>query len=363
MKRAYCLSILLSLGCEASQPADEPTHAKTRPELPSEAQCRECHAQTAAQWSASRHHQSFDNPDFARAYAREPKPFCRDCHAPARTRPDHLQVSEPERLGVGCLDCHYDSRQPFAITTGPGDANTAPHELVRLEDFGTQSCARCHEFDFPPDSRRPPGTMMQTTMREHRASNDADRQCADCHLPRTGTGALESSDHSLASTRDPARMQAALEIEARREADSLVLDLRPVEVGHAFPTGDLFRRLELHAQLRIGDELIAEHTRYLDREFEPWRLPDGRLNQAFAWPVRDDRLTGPTTIELALDADGRGDEAVLEWWVDYERVDARSHVHPERSTMADEVRLAEGRFLPVKQAHEVLSSARRAGGR
>jgi hypothetical protein len=345
LRRVCCVLVVLSLcGCDGSRSAHDEAEVEARPELPSEAACHECHADVAAQWTSSRHHLSFDNPDFARAYAREPKAFCRECHAPALTRPESLRVPEPERLGVGCLDCHLDPQHPFAVATGPGHASAAPHALVRSDDFGTHSCARCHEFEFPPDSRRPPGTMMQTTMREHRASPYADRSCADCHLPRTGTGALASRDHSLASTRDPAAMRAALEAEARREGDDLILRLRPIDVGHAFPTGDLFRRLELHAQLRIGDELLAEHTRYLDCEFEPWRLADGRRNHAYAKPVQDDRLTGPTTIELPLDGGVRGREAVLEWWVDYERVDARSHLYPELSSLAGEIRLAEGQL-------------------
>lgn len=350
MQRLRCVLVLLSMsGCDEPRSEHDEVHVEARPELPSEAACHECHADITAQWTASRHHLSFDNPDFARAYAREPKPFCRDCHAPARMRPEPLQVSEPERLGVGCLDCHLDPQHPYAVATGPGPASAAPHELVRRDDFGTHSCARCHEFEFPPESRRPPGTMMQTTMLEHRASAHAERSCADCHLPRTGAGALASRDHTLASTRDPAAMRAALEVEAQREADRLILHLRPIEVGHAFPTGDLFRRLELHAELRVGNELLAEHTLYLDREFEPWRLPDGRRNHAYSNPVRDDRVTGATTIELALDGRGRGDEAVLEWWVDYERVDARSHLYPELSTLTDEIRLAQGQLGPVAE--------------
>jgi hypothetical protein len=345
LQRLRCVLVLLSsCGCDEPPEQHDERPVEARSELPDEVACHECHADITAQWIASRHHLSFGNPDFSRAYAREPKDFCRECHAPALTRPEPLRVVEPEHLGVGCLDCHVDPQYPFAVATGPGPASAAPHELLRSGDFGTRSCARCHEFEFPPDSRRPPGTMMQTTMREHRASPHAERSCADCHMPRTGVGALESRDHSLASTRDPAAMRAAIEIQARREDDSVILQMRPIEVGHAFPTGDLFRRLELHAQLRIGAELIAEHTRYLDREFQPWRLADGRLNRAYPEPVQDDRLTGPTTIELPLDARGRGDEAVLEWWVDYERVDARSHVRPELSIVAEEIRLAEGRL-------------------
>jgi nitrate/TMAO reductase-like tetraheme cytochrome c subunit len=314
-------------GCEA-----EPEQAATaEPEpLPSESECRECHAAVAEQWARSRHHLSFRNADFQRSYARETTDFCRNCHAPALVRNDPLPTAEAEALGVGCLDCHLGEG---TVLAGPNaELAAAPHPLAAVQDFATQSCARCHEFDFPASSRRPPGTMMQLTMREHRASVHADRSCADCHLP--------AGDHSLASTRDPEAMRRALAVVARRDGDDLILELEPRGVGHAFPTGDLYRRLELHAERRIGDRAIATATRYLDRELSPWRFPDGRLNPTFHEPIIDDRLRETTQIRLELGAEPSGGE--LLWWVDYERVDARDDFAPQQSTIASEVRLAEG---------------------
>jgi nitrate/TMAO reductase-like tetraheme cytochrome c subunit len=319
------------LGCEAE--SEHQQAAMVEPEsLPSEAECRECHADVAVQWSRSRHHTSFTNADFQRAYAREPTDFCRNCHAPALVRAEPLPIAEAEPLGVGCLDCHLGED---TLLAGPNaELATAPHPLAAVQAFATQSCARCHEFGFPPDSRRPSGTLMQLTMREHQASAHADRSCADCHLP--------AGDHSLASTRDPAAIRRALAVVARRDGDDLILELEPRGVGHGFPTGDLYRRLELHAERRIGDQTIATATRYLDRELSPWRFPDGRLNPRFHQPIVDDRLTNATQIRLELAGDPAGGEVV--WWIDYERVDARDDFAPQQSTIASEVRLADGRL-------------------
>ncbi len=191
-----------ALGCAQAEPApehaaigldDTPPEAAgpSREPLPSEAECRECHPEVAAQWDRSRHHAAFSNPDFQRSLAREPEDFCRNCHAPGLARVQPLTATEraeAEALGVGCLDCHAGEG---TLLAGP-NANlaAAPHPLAAVQDFATHSCARCHEFDFPPNSRRPPGSMMQLTMREHRASAPAVRSCADCHLP--------AGDHSLA---------------------------------------------------------------------------------------------------------------------------------------------------------------------
>lgn len=337
MIRRWALALALLTGCEpaASEPAPAPVVDAPLVGL-GDADCQACHPQVADQWAHSRHHAAFTNDDFQRSYGREPLAFCRDCHAPALTRAQPLPGGEAEALGVGCIDCHGEGP---TIRTGPGAGPVqAPHLLERSAEFGTRSCARCHEFEFPAESRRPAGSMMQTTMREHRASAYADRGCDDCHLPRRADG---GRDHSLASTRDPGALRRALAVTARREGNALIVTLEPRGIGHAFPTGDLFRRLALHAELRSGGERVAATTRYLARHFVPRRREDGTLDAAFEWSVPDDRLRGPTTIRLELDPAASGE---LRWWIDHERVDARDEHHPERSTIASAVRVAEGRL-------------------
>lgn len=318
----------LTLACGAPPPAPAP-----RPALPGERECLACHTAVADAWSRSRHHHAFTNPDFQRAYAREPLPFCRDCHAPEHA---DLAPADAESRGVGCLTCHRDG--DTLVTRGdPGTPSSAPHPVRRDPAFGTTACARCHEFEFPAHADAGAGAMMQTTHREHRASPFAARACADCHMP--------AGAHDLASTRDPAAMRRALDVTARRDGATLVLDLRPRDVGHAFPTGDLFRRLAVHAALREPDGRARAHqVRYLARHFVPRHHPDGRLNLAGTRPPVDDRLVGPTT--LRLDLPQADPPAELAWWVDLERVDHRDMHHPERSTIAGTIRLAEGRLPP-----------------
>ena len=310
-----------------TRPAPEP--------LPSEAECRECHPEVAAQWQRSRHRAAFQNPDFQRSLAREPTDFCRDCHAPGRVHVPPLPTAEAEALGVACLDCHGGGDTILTGGGEPSDASlAAPHALTTADDFATQICARCHEFEFPHDSRQAAGTLMQLTMREHRASPSRDRSCASCHLP--------NGDHSLASTRDDDAIRRAVTVRARRDGDDLLVELTPDEIGHAFPTGDLYRRIEVHAERQIDGRAIASVTRYLDREWRPWRLRDGRLNRSFDDPLVDDRVVGPTLLRLELDTSPEQPGGELVWWVDYERVDARNDLEPERSTLASEVRLAQG---------------------
>lgn len=336
MIRREVHALALLLGCEGAPLEPTPARAIDAPLVGlGDADCQACHPEVATEWARSRHHVAFTNADFQRSFAREPLAFCRDCHAPARLRARPLPGDEAEALGVGCIDCHGEGP---TIRTGPGVAPVqAPHLLERSADFGTRSCARCHEFGFPAASRRPAGSMMQTTMREHLASAHADRGCDACHLPRRGEG----RDHSLAGTRDPDALRRALAVTATREGNDLLISIAPRDIGHAFPTGDLFRRLALHAELHAGGERVAATTRYLARHFVARRREDGTLDPAFAWPEPDDRLRGPTTIRLTLDPGARGE---LRWWIDLERVDARDEHHPERSTIASTVRIADGRL-------------------
>jgi len=132
-------------------------------------------------------------------------------------------------------------------------------------------------------------------------------------------------------------------VHARENA--VVFWLRPVGVGHALPTGDLFRRLALHVEWWVDTERVSSATRYLARHFEPWRREDGSLNPAYAWPVRDDRVARQTEFLVEVEQAGRAAEGEWVWWVDYERVDAREDDRPRDATIASAVRIADGRIL------------------
>lgn len=71
--------------------------------------------------------------------------------------------------------------------------------------------------------------------------------------PRARGGVGKS--HRFAVREDPGLLRGAVVAEgARRTERSIVVTLRAGEVGHAFPTGDLFRRLEVRAVAEGGGE-------------------------------------------------------------------------------------------------------------
>ena len=297
--------------------------------------CELCHPEEATQWRASLHRDAFTNPAFARSFAREPTPFCQGCHAPHAdpTRPPPRWAADN---GVTCVACHLAGGAVRAAST-PRSAEPAPHPLARSAGFsGPQACAGCHEFAFPPARRRQPGAVMQSTLHEHARSEYADIACQSCHM---GAGPGARRDHRFAVSQDPALLRAAISASARRLApDLLQLDLAPVGVGHAFPTGDLFRRLALVVEaLDAADVRVAGATRYLARHF-PARVHRGPGPQPPDPPELDDRLTEATHVQIHVPGAEAGH--TLRWRVVYQRVDQRDAFAPELSSLAGEVELA-----------------------
>jgi len=176
---------------------------------------------------------------------------------------------------------------------------------------------------------------------EHARSEFAEVACAECHMA-SETG---RRDHRFVASRDPELLRAAISVTARRSGvDRVLLRLAPVGVGHAFPTGDLFRRIELRVEARDAEgEMVAKTIRHLERHFAPRRY--GGPEAGRPDPIElDDRLTGPTDVEIVVPGAGQGH--MLGWRVTYQRVDQRDPYDPERSLLAGEVVLAEGALAP-----------------
>jgi Cytochrome c554 and c-prime len=299
--------------------------------------CVTCHPETAAQWEGSLHQRSFTDQDVAIAMAREPRVFCRSCHAPEG---DPLAVPSPEAaaLGVACVTCHVPVSAELpagAVLAAPTTDTTvaAPHPVIRDAAFaGTAACGGCHEFTAP----RSPRLLMQSTLSEHRGSAFADLSCQSCHMPRDADGRRA---HGFAASRDPVMLRAAVHAQAKRTGDEVVVTLTPAAVGHAFPTGDLFRRLAVELGHTDDEgEWIEVDARVLTRHIEDHR-GSGRVQ------VADDRpgaTSGATRVPLS--APGLAARS-LDWRVVYERVDM-DHPEDEDPRFFDRVVVAEGQLPP-----------------
>ena len=298
--------------------ADEPTAVVAKSDDTRDAgACAGCHRVEAEEWSASLHHSSFTDPDFQASFKVEPLEFCFKCHAPEATgRSDVVGA----RVGVGCASCH-------AVASGHGEANVAAQ---------TKSCASCHEFAFPGRT-----ALMQSTMTEHARSSHSDSSCATCHLPRAADG---HRDHRFDVSRNVAFLRASVDVRGHRTLSGIEIAIAARNVGHALPTGDLFRRLRVAVRAEAADgRQLGEQEVILARRFD-WRrgVPD---------ESQDTRVFGERRV--TVDGDWLVGAARVAYEVFYERVaqtvdveDVRGGLQRRDSVFASVV-IAEGTLASV----------------
>ena len=316
--------------------------------------CVGCHPAVAREWSESLHRVSASDEPYRRAFAREPLPFCRKCHVPEAT-PKQPASPWAEAVGVGCVTCHVTQRHGVLAT---GTAEGSPHEQGVegvMEAFaGPGACAGCHEFAFPGVAPGRPDDM-QETLREHADSWARDYACADCHMPWVDEGAGRGHrSHRFAASRDPEMLALAVGVGARRTGAAQVeLTLTPGAAGHAFPTGDLFRRLELRVWVFGVEGPHAPQRRWLGREFAKvahgQMLAQGEVadTRVHAEPVvfRFDLTTGPPSLAAVCEDVTR---SWVAWELRYQRVAFPDRRRRDGAAIDGEVVVAQGTIAPVE---------------
>ncbi len=292
------------------------------------ASCINCHRDIAAEWNASLHKQAHTDPAYQRALAIEPLGFCRGCHAPeadsSKEPPTNVGA-----IGVACVTCHVPLGQAtLASPVRSGESpKTAPHPVTRLEAFGSnKACASCHEFSFPHGRE-----LMQSTIREQ-ATAPAPAACASCHMPLIQGPKGTHRKHTFEVTKT--MIQTAVRVAASQDAQGTVaMTLTPTGVGHAVPTGDLFRRLVVRAEaFNSRGVRVAEEHRYLTRHWRMRRVLSGAVLRLLAEDNRPGASTndrGAVSLKLALGDLPSGSR--IHWSVAYEKVE-----HP-RSESEDDV--------------------------
>jgi hypothetical protein len=302
--------------------------------------CEGCHPREAAEWRGSQHHTSFTDPTFQRALDVEPRAFCRGCHAPED--PDGVRGGGAQALGVGCVTCHLAG--DVVLAAPRAGVALAPHRVERSPGFaGDAACAGCHEFSFGDDERRESPLPMQRTVSEHAASGASETTCADCHMPRTAG----RRSHAFASTRDPESHRRAVVARAERAGEStLRIHLETRGVGHAYPTGDLFRRVTVEAEVAGPDfQRVASAEVFLARHFTTGRDRDGAPLRV---EVRDDRIGAepgaPTVVDVPLGPKASGQP--ITWRVSLDRVLHVSDTREAGAVVPDRILLASGEVAP-----------------
>ena len=291
-------------------PAQAAKTDATRAQL--NAKCEGCHVEEAQQWRGSLHQKAFKDPLFQRAYALEPLAFCRGCHAP-EADPARAPAPELAELGVACTTCHVETG---SVVTASRVSGRSPHSVKADPALATrQACARCHEFQVPTL----PGVAMQSTLSEHRISTANGRECQSCHMPLDAQRHKPAHHFSVLSK--PEFIRSGVQVSAARwNATSIELTLRPGDIGHAFPTGDLFRRLELRACVDQAGREVCAPPAHLGRKYRVQTTAQGTLRI----PIADTRVAPPgtappSTVRLPFDFDI--ERLPVRWSVVYQRAD------------------------------------------
>jgi Cytochrome c554 and c-prime len=329
--------------------------------------CAPCHAQIAAEWERSAHARSWTDPIFQAEYQLAPEPFCRRCHAPlapdpagelrAESSAESVEPVEPREVaalaarGIDCAVCHVRGGRLLSVH-GRGGAEHPIAADTRLA--AGAFCGPCHQFDFPAPEpgqqpRYHPGRPLQNTLHEWRESRHSDQPCQYCHMRRVAGDPLDASvsrphrDHSFAISTDRDLLAGAVAVSAhaRWRGDQLdvTMTISPRTIGHAFPTGDMFREAVLI--VRLGDQQRTERlrrdfaltitadarghllgevedTRVQARAGSPWRRRMTFLAPAASAPPRPSATAAPAPV--------------IEWSLELFRLplaDARERALPE----------------------------------
>lgn len=304
------------------------------------ADCESCHAEIAAEWRGSLHRASQRDPAYTRQFAREPLAFCQSCHAPEAPA-DEAPSDAATELGTACITCHVAAGHILAAPEGRADARPAPHDIARTDDLaGARACAPCHEFSFPNATDRHEPLLMQSTITEHGVSGAG--ACADCHMPLVGDAKGRHRSHAFVASRDETIVRSSLDVVATRNEDRLVVRLEARGVGHAVPTGDLFRRIEVFAEIAGEDmQSLGARTTYLARHFTWGEGRDGKRVKVLA---RDDRPAPGAPVEVTLDLGAAASHHPIAWRVAYQRVDVPDEIDETRAGVEGEIVVASGTF-------------------
>lgn len=104
-----------------------PARARNQEAVIAQHACEACHLAEAAEWRVSLHHTADVEPSYRRAFAIEPLPFCRGCHAPEAS-PEEPETEAVAALGVGCVTCHVTNG---AVLAAPWTGASVPPPAPR----------------------------------------------------------------------------------------------------------------------------------------------------------------------------------------------------------------------------------------
>lgn len=283
------LMLVTILGVLASYPEQKESQKVPRVR----GRCQACHRTEALEWAQSRHAKAWVSETFAQATQNYTREECLSCHAPDRILvtgfgKEPTLRSEQREHGIDCISCHEDANEARHGTLG---TKTDDHPVVKNEKFGTvEMCATCH--------------AKFGTVEEYKQTKWAETAtaCVTCHMPvQKRPIALDKPErtahaHTFKGA-DPEMFKKGLKVETSVSADTLIVKLSSVEVGHNFPTGaDLVVAIVEVRVLSGGQEVLKQQT---------------LLANDTAKGGTDTRLKPGETREISIPLQGKKGEAVI----------------------------------------------------
>jgi Cytochrome c554 and c-prime len=298
--------------------------------------------------------------------------FCATCHAPVAEAhaPGSIMldtVSDPSaREGVNCSACHTidnvtedvealhllgNATMRFPLD---GVAGTQTHDFVwgPLDDVtyrfmrasyqplfqDPRLCASCHEYENPDTHAPGQKTYEEWLASPYAVAGPNYRTCQDCHMASLDSDgviadpplteslvrpATQRHTHAfVGSSADGLRAAIALSLDARLDADALVVEARVTNhgAGHSFPTGISIR----NALLVVSADVAGEPLAQIDGPRVPWWADDdepGTQDGDYAGQPG----TGFAKI-LAGRINGSGEETMPVLFIDAERVESETNI-------------------------------------
>lgn len=252
----------------------------------SQAACQNCHQKIHSNWKESSHGNSYSNLRFQAALQKEPRVWCLNCHAPLHNLKQEL-VDLPKKYvvpkiaqeGVNCAVCHVRNDKIYGKKE---NLHLKEHAVFRDESLSeTGICNQCHQFSFP--KTHDPTTIyssveMQSTGSEFASSHSffIGKGCQSCHVANL---------HRLGGATDKKFLRESVKISSSvsklDSAYQLKIQIEIPKIGHAFPTGDLFRAVSLRAFGESGKQLVEHLIRKNVRVIDGFTISDTRIYPSF----------------------------------------------------------------------------------
>lgn len=214
--------------------------------------CIKCHKLQYNEWKRSRHSQSWSNQIFQEGYLVETQDRCIYCHAPLKEqfleiKNDLIAPKKQANEGVNCIACHVFKGD--VVGSSIQSFHATDDETSSSVKKGPQLCASCHQFDI---NKNVNGNILMTPLNAQNTyiewkdyqSKGGDKTCLDCHMPK--------GSHSFKGAHHQDMLEKSIEITHETNSAGVKFHLRPRNIGHRLPTGDVFRNITLEVQMPNG---------------------------------------------------------------------------------------------------------------